>query len=506
MESVLLRLGARTSDESPISLLRGHSQRPQSTHHKKGFLPRRRSIQGSGNIPCGCSRNLSPPPARAQVLGHLQEGPGADLRKPPAKGRATQHFQTRFQLAPKGRSLPPLGQPRGRPSGPRAPGTRAATRPRNRAPNSGRTLISPRGTSQSGRGGAVRAADASAGRCRGGHGPALPPGADGARRPPAQAPEGAGPTRGVRDARGARVGVPAPRRPQRLPPAAATPRTPPRRAPPPPRTPHTDPGRPGGAARGPLPGRGEGRAGGRGRPAPECGPPGGGSRGGGARPGRRRGRRDRARSRSEGAGPPRGGGGGGGRPREPEPGRRRAMSSGRRVGAAPGEDRRGAQARARAGGAGRTWGRAAGLETASRGPARLGAQRRPGKGRRGEARTHLGVESGGAGVGVHVPGGGRRRWECRGRSARAGPRGAQGQGAPAPRRARADPSGEGSPGLEVTGVSGCRVAGSLTPGRSLQGELSGGCSSHDRCCGEAGETLRGAAAATASGNPTGSPT
>lgn len=73
--------------------------------------------------------------------------------------------------------------------------------------------------------------------------------------------------------------------------------------------------------------------------------------------------------------------------------------------------------------------------------------------------------------------------------------------------ARADPAGEGSPGLEVTGVSVCRVAGSLIPNRSPHSELSGGCSSHDRRCGEAGEALWGAAAAgTASGNPTGSPT
>lgn len=62
-------------------------------------------------------------------------------------------------------------------------------RPRHRAPNSGRTLISPRGTSRWG-GGGVRAADASAGRCRGGQGPALPPGADGARRPLARAGPG----------------------------------------------------------------------------------------------------------------------------------------------------------------------------------------------------------------------------------------------------------------------------------------------------------------------------
>lgn len=117
------------------------------------------------------------------------------------------------------------------------------------------------------------------------------------------------------------------------------------------------------------------------------------------------------------------------------------------------------------------------------------------------------MEGGGAGVGVHVPGGGRRRlWECRGRSAGAGPRDAQGQGAPAPHRARADPAGEGSPGLEVTGVSGCRVAGSLIPNWSVHSELSGGCSSHDPRCGEAGEALWGAAAETASGNPTGSPT
>lgn len=80
------------------------------------------------------------------------------------------------------------------------------------------------------------------------------------------------------------------------------------------------------------------------------------------------------------------------------------------------------------------------------------------------------------------------------------------QGAPAPRRARADPAGEGSPGLEVTGVSVCRVAASLIPNRSLHSELSGGCSPHDRRCGEAGEALWGAAAATASGNTTGSPT
>lgn len=62
-------------------------------------------------------------------------------------------------------------------------------RPRHRAPNSGRTLISPRGTSRWG-GGGVRAADASAGRCRGEQGPALPPGADGARRPLARAGPG----------------------------------------------------------------------------------------------------------------------------------------------------------------------------------------------------------------------------------------------------------------------------------------------------------------------------
>jgi hypothetical protein len=60
--------------------------------------------------------------------------------------------------------------------------------------------------------------------------------------------------------------------------------------------------------------------------------------------------------------------------------------------------------------------------------------RRIGKGRpwgwggddEGAAPTHLRVEGGGAGVGVHVPGGGRRLRECRNRVAGAGPRSVRG--------------------------------------------------------------------------------
>lgn len=75
--------------------------------------------------------------------------------------------------------------------------------------------------------------------------------------------------------------------------------------------------------------------------------------------------------------------------------------------------------------------------------------------------------------------------------------GVRGSGGLAERRR----SREGSPRLEETGDSACRVSGSVFPDWRLHSEQSGRCSFRG---GEAGEALRGAAAA--SGNPTGSPT
>lgn len=104
--------------------------------------------------------------------------------------------------------------------------------------------------------------------------PSLPEQMARAARSPAQAPEGAGPTRGVRDARGTRGGCPGAAQAPAPPTRSGDTANGPRPAPPPPHTPHTDPGPAGGAARGPLPGRrGRGRRGRR-SPAPECGPPG----------------------------------------------------------------------------------------------------------------------------------------------------------------------------------------------------------------------------------------
>lgn len=352
---------------------------------KRDFLPRRRSIQGPGNIPCGCSRNLSPPPPVLRCSASWKGTPGR-----PPKASSEKAALSNADTTCSGRPLAPAPRPapqateraaRSRHSGGR--------RPRHRAPNSGRTLISPRGTSRWG-GGGVRAADASAGRCRGGQGPALPPGADGARRPLARAgpgrcgahPWGAGRPRDPGWVSRRRAGPGASRNGD----TADRPRP----APPPPHTPHTDPDPAGGAARGPLPGRRGRGTRGRWSPAPECGPPGRGRRGGGARPGRWRGRQDRARSRSKGAGPPRGDGEG--TPASPSWG-------GGRVGAAPGENRRGAAARARAGGAGRTWGEGGRARDGFPGSHSAGSAAKAGKGA--------------AGPSSHSPRGGKRRRRSR---------------------------------------------------------------------------------------------
>lgn len=270
-------------------------------------------------------------------------------------------------------------------------------RPRHRAPNSGRTLISPQGTSRWGGGGGQgrRRECGAVPRWPG----TRPPSRSRWRAPPARPRRPRkvrGPPVGCGTPAGPGMGVPAPRRPRRLPPAAATPRT--VRAPPRPRrTPRTPtPTRPEALRGGRSPEGGGGAGAGDGVRLPSADPRDAGAvgvgrglaGGGGGRTARVAVPRGPGRPGEMGRGPPRApAGAAGGWARRPE-----------RTG---GEQQRGPEL----GAPGERGGREAGLETASRGPARPGAQPRPGRGRRGEARTHLGVESGGAGVGVHVPGG-----------------------------------------------------------------------------------------------------
>lgn len=90
------------------------------------------------------------------------------------------------------------------------------------------------------------------------------------------------------------------------------------------------------------------------------------------------------------------------------------------------------------------------------------------RGGRDAALTHLRVEGGGARVGVHVQGGGRRPQECRGRGCgrrAAEPLRAGGSGGRAERRR----TREGSPGLEVMRGSARCVPGSVLRGRRLHG-------------------------------------
>lgn len=202
----------------------------------------------------------------------------------------------------------------------------------------------------------------------------------------------------------------------------------PLRAAPPPRTPHTDPGRPGGAARGPLPGRGEGRGGraGAGDRLPSADPPGAGAVGAG---------RGLAAGGGGGTarvavprGPGRPGEVGGGRPREPEPGRRRAMSSGRRVG----RGARGGPAGSTS--AGPSWGRRANVGEGGRARDGLPGSR--------SARSAAKAGEGAARRSSHSPRGGKRR--RRSRSPCSG-WGAAAVGVPRP-ECESGPAGRSGPG------------------------------------------------------------
>lgn len=177
---------------------------------------------------------------------------------------------------------------------------------------------------------------------------------------------------------------------------------------------------------GAAPRKGEGRAGGRGRPAPECGPPGGGSRGGGARPGRRRGRRDRARSRSEGAGPPRGGGGG------ETPRARAGAAEGHVLGPEGGRGARGGPAGSTS--AGPSWGRRANVGEGGRARDGLPGSR--------SARSAAKAGEGAARRSSHSPRGGKRR--RRSRSPCSG-WGAAAVGVPRP-ECESGPAGRSGPG------------------------------------------------------------
>lgn len=127
------------------------------------------------------------------------------------------------------------------------------------------------------------------------------------------------------------------------------------------------------------------------------------------------------------------------------------------------------------------------------------------RGGRDAALTHLRVEGGGARVGVHVQGGGRRLRECRGPGCGrrdTEPLRAGGSGG----RTERGRTREGSPRLEMM-----RGLGALRPRLSAPGPAAprpsrvGDAAPAAGAVREAGESLRGAAAA-ASGNPTRSPT
>lgn len=90
---------------------------------KRDFLPRRRSIKGPGNIPCGCSRNLSPPPPvlRCSASWKGDTGPTSETlprrsstfkRGPNLLGQAARSRPSGSPAGDRaGRALPALGRP-----------------------------------------------------------------------------------------------------------------------------------------------------------------------------------------------------------------------------------------------------------------------------------------------------------------------------------------------------------------------------------------------------------
>lgn len=131
MENAPLTLGAHLRRRQDWPAQGPFSTAAQHPPQKEIFLPRRRSIKGPGNIPCGCSRNLSPPPPvlRCSASWKGDTGPTSESlprrsstfkRGPNLLGQAARSRPSASPAGDRaGRALPALGRPQAAPPGPK---------------------------------------------------------------------------------------------------------------------------------------------------------------------------------------------------------------------------------------------------------------------------------------------------------------------------------------------------------------------------------------------------